>query len=395
MGSLNKKNILFLTHSYSGFQKSQIESISKYFMTVYVLVRFKPVSYLSYIFPSNFLKHSRRSHQIDTTNLPNNICIKTVPVFYLPNDKGYRKLGKKHYDIVNKIIYNNDIKFDIIHSHYFWSAGYVGYKLKKEFNKPFVLTGHGYDVYRLPFKNSYWKSLISNILNSADAIFTNSNANKRCIDKIGNYSNIHISPIGVNENIFFPSNKSRSRMVLNLPLNKTIILCVGSFVYDKGHQFLIKAIINVLQVSNDILCIILGGGQLKKDLKRRINYYGLNNYVKLIGKKNHSSIPMWINSCDIFVLPSLNEGMPDSMFEAMACGKPFVGTSVGGIPEVINDEVGYLAEPGNSDDLSDKIINALNNKWDYNKITKMSRKFTLKNNREDVIKCYNNLINNY
>ena len=102
MSDLSDKNILFLTHEYFTFQKRQIESVSKYFNKVYVLVRFKPVSYLSYIIPINRLKHSRKNRQIDTSNKPENIHIITVPLYYLPTDAGYKKLGMIHFNKVKK-----------------------------------------------------------------------------------------------------------------------------------------------------------------------------------------------------------------------------------------------------------------------------------------------------
>ena len=72
-----------------------------------------------------------------------------------------------------------------------------------------------------------------------------------------------------------------------------------------------------------------------------------------------------MNACDLFVLPSLNEGNPTVMFEALGCGKPFVGTKVGGVPEVIaSDDYGLLVEPADPEDLAEKILVALDREWD-------------------------------
>ena len=392
MSDLRKKNILFLTHDYFSFQKKQIESVSKYFNKVYVLVRFKPLSYLSYIIPVNRLKHSRKNRQIDTSNKPENINIITVPLYYWPTDAGYKKLGMKHYNKTKKIIKRYDIEFDIIHAHYTYSAGFVGYMLKKIYKTPLVITGHGYDVYQLPFKNNEWREKITTILRYADRIFTNSIRNKSLIKKIGVNTKIQISPTGVNDELFFPVNTLECRKKLNLPNEKKILVSVGSFVEVKGQKYLIDAIKEILIYRNDILCILVGGGRLERDLRKRIKKLGLSKYIKLIDKQKQHKIPLWINSSDIFVLPSLNEGMPDSMFEALACGKPFVGTKVGGIPEVINNEIGLLVEPGSVQDLTEKIMEALNKEWDNSYINEFSQQYTTKRNSVKVSQSYRDLL---
>ena len=392
MSDLRNKNILFLTHDYFTFQKKQIESVSKYFNKVYVLVRFKPVSYLSYIIPINRLKHSRKNRQIDTSNKPENIHIITVPLYYLPTDAGYKKLGMKHFNKVKKIIKRYNVEFDIIHAHYTYSAGFVGYMLKIFYNKPVVITGHGYDVYQQPFKSKEWRKKIATTLSYADRIFTNSIKNKKLIEKIGVNTKIEISPIGVNDELFFPVNTLECRKKLNLPNEKKILVSVGSFVEVKGQKYLIDAVKEILKYRNDILCILVGGGRLKRNLRKRIKKLGLSKYIKLIDKQKQHKIPLWINSSDIFVLPSLNEGMPDSMFEALACGKPFVGTKVGGIPEVINNEIGLLVEPGSVQDLTEKIMEALNKEWDNSYINEFSQQYTTKRNSVKVSQSYRDLL---
>lgn len=84
-----------------------------------------------------------------------------------------------------------------------------------------------------------------------------------------------------------------------------------------------------------------------------------------------------MNACDLFVLPSLSEGNPTVMFECLGCGKPFIGTKVGGIPEIIvSDDYGLLCEPANSEDLAEKILIALDKEWDEEKIRNYAKQFT-------------------
>ncbi|HWQ48077.1 MAG TPA: glycosyltransferase [Methanosarcina sp.] len=85
----------------------------------------------------------------------------------------------------------------------------------------------------------------------------------------------------------------------------------------------------------NIICFIVSGGKLKGKLNKQIISAGLQGHVKLIGDKLHNGISLWMNTCDVFVLLSLNEGNPTVMFECLGCGKPFVGTKIGGVPEII------------------------------------------------------------
>ena len=73
----------------------------------------------------------------------------------------------------------------------------------------------------------------------------------------------------------------------------------------------------------------------------------------------------------------MGEGNPTVMFECLGCGKPFIGTKVGGIPEIIvSDDYGLLCEPANSEDLAEKILIALDKEWDEEKIRNYAKQFT-------------------
>ncbi|NQE53325.1 D-inositol-3-phosphate glycosyltransferase [ANME-1 cluster archaeon GoMg3.2] len=128
-------------------------------------------------------------------------------------------------------------------------------------------------------------------------------------------------------------------------------------------------------------------------MKKQIKKAGLENCVKLTGGKPHDVIPIWINACDVFTLPSLNERNPNVMFEALGCGKPFVGTKVGGAPEIITSEdYGLLCEPANPKELAEKILIALDKEWDDEKIRKYAEQFRIENKAKEVLEVYKQVI---
>jgi len=139
----------------------------------------------------------------------------------------------------------------------------------------------------------------------------------------------------------------------------------------------------------DIVCIIVGGGGLKNRLLRQVKKAGLQNTINLVGMKEHTEVPTWINACDLFVLPSLSEGNPTVMFECLGCGKPFIGTKVGGIPEVITSEdYGVLVEPANSEALAQSLFVALEKNFDKNKILKHAKQFTWEEIVKQIVNIY-------
>lgn len=100
-----------------------------------------------------------------------------------------------------------------------------------------------------------------------------------------------------------------------------------------------------------------------------------------------------MNAADLFVLPSLNEGNPTVMFEALGCGKPFVGTRVGGIPEIITSEdYGLLVKPASVQDLADMLLKALTKEWDSERIVAYARQYSWGNIVGNMEHIYRSLL---
>jgi glycosyltransferase involved in cell wall biosynthesis len=340
------------------------------------MVRCNPLAEISNYINFFGLRSFNLSSKIDLRNTPSNIYINKTPIIYLPLESQYKNLGHKHCRAVFKSIKDHNIKFDLIHSHFTWSSGFVGSILKDVYNVPFIVTAHGYDINSLPFIDNEWRQKIKVVLDTADYIITVSYKNKEYINKLNVKTPVRVLPNGYRKDLFFPMNPTRCREKLNLPSNKKIILTIGNFVEEKGYEYFIKALAEVVKTNKYILCIMIGDGILIGKIKKLIKESELESYVRLTGRLPHHEICYWINACDLFILPSISEGNPTVMFEALGCGKPIIGTNVGGIPEIIKSkEIGILCEPADSNQLALIISEGLGINWDCEKIANYSDNF--------------------
>jgi glycosyltransferase involved in cell wall biosynthesis len=128
----------------------------------------------------------------------------------------------------------------------------------------------------------------------------------------------------------------------------------------KGHAFLIVAAKTICREYPNAVFLLIGDGQERPKLERQVKEMGLEpNFLFLGARKD---VPELLACCDLSVLPSQSEGLPNSVLEAMAAGVAVVATSVGGVPELIENEVsGLLIPPNNPSALSGAILRLLRN----------------------------------
>ncbi|MEK7703134.1 MAG: glycosyltransferase family 4 protein [Nitrospirota bacterium] len=178
---------------------------------------------------------------------------------------------------------------------------------------------------------------------------------------------------GVDTDIFYPMDKTRCREQLGLPIEKKVVLFVGGLVPVKGLPFLMEAARLLIKKNKDLIFLMIGDGKDRKSLQRTIAQGQMEKAVFLLGGKPHSEIPLWMNTCDLFCLPSLSEGCPNVVMEALACGRPVVGTDVGDVSRLILKGTGggYVVPPKNSQALSEAIDRALGQTWDSAQLSEL------------------------
>lgn len=387
---LSNKNLLVLLNTYRYGLKNLIESTSPYFNHIYVIVRYNPIAEVSNFLPIDYLKTFRKKSLVDLENLPGNITIYTAPIIYAPIERHYRTLGDKHFAAVNKIITEHKISFDIMHAHFTWSQGYVGCMLKKMYNIPYILTVHEDKDWLLKEVNSGNEKMFNTWKNSDLLV----RVNKADIPILKNYNkNIINLPNGFDPTKFHTLDKESARKSLNLPLDKIILFSLGNLVTQKGHEYLIDAANDLIKERTDFIIFIGGEGQMKRSLNSKIKRNNLENYVKLIGQIPNRIINLWMNSADLFILPSLSESFGIVQVEAMACGKPVVATINGGSEEVINSDCGILCEKANSKALADSISLAMKAQWDKDLIKEYAIKYIWASIAKKNVELYKDVLN--
>ncbi len=388
-----RNNLLAITPAYNYFVKDQIESISDDFASIDVFVYHNPITEISNYLPIHELSLFTKKSLIESSGKPENVSIYSVPAFFIPIDRQYSHLGEKHYQKIFKIMERKNVKPNLIHSHFLWTSGYVGARLKESLQIPLIVSGYGYDLYDLPFKSPAWRERIRGILNDSDCIITVSKSLAECVRRLDVKRPVEILPTGYDSKRFYPRDREECRRRLGLPRNRRIILSIGSLVKVKGHINLIHAMEELEKRSKDVICIILGEGNLRNELQKEIKRCGLEKVIWLVGRKPREELPLWINACDIFVLASLNEGNPTVMFESMGCGIPFVSTNVGGVSEIItSDEYGLICRSNDSCDLCNRILEALNKKWNSDVILSHALHYEWNRQRENLKEIYKRFV---
>lgn len=144
-----------------------------------------------------------------------------------------------------------------------------------------------------------------------------------------------------------------ARSELALDPREPLLLSVGNLYPVKGHRVFAKALVDLRRRRPDLRwrAAIAGRGEEGAWLATYLGENGLRGQVHLLGYRD--DVPNLLGACDVFVLPSISEGLPLALLEAMLAGKPAVASSVGGVPEAVkHDETGLLVPPSRPDALS-------------------------------------------
>jgi glycosyltransferase involved in cell wall biosynthesis len=153
---------------------------------------------------------------------------------------------------------------------------------------------------------------------------------------------------------------SKVRQEMNLPEDAFVVGTTGRLTAVKGHIHLLQAAAGILNHSNNIYFVLLGDGERRDDLRKYADQEVIAGNVRFLGWR--SDVASALSAFDVFVFPSLNEGMGKAIVEAMAMGKPVIASDVGGIPDlVVHGANGLLVPPADSEALVHAVLDLYEN----------------------------------
>lgn len=391
MEQLPTKNLLIISPHFKLFLREQIRLTAQSFSSVTVVVP-KPyfprgllkISCFDAKFP--FLRNAFESceqsnHRAISIVSPNFL---TLPVEPIRNRAPILAAHK----IVNAIK-RASLKFGIVHSHRL-DNGVAGAIIKDLYGIPLVVNSHGPDVYEFPFRNDFTHSLSKYVISRTDHVIAVCTSDGNKLLSLGlPRKKLSIIPNGYDDGLFKHISRDFARKELGLPESKKILLAIGSLLKVKGHDDLIDAAYILSKERKDFAVIIVGSGPLEPLLRKKIEKLELSQKILMIGWVPHNKISLWMNASDILILPSLHEGFPTVIPEAMACGLPVIGTKVGGIPDVIsNENIGFLVNPGDPKALAQAILESFTKEWDSKQIQAYSQQYALRNIVRQILQVY-------
>jgi glycosyltransferase involved in cell wall biosynthesis len=265
---------------------------------------------------------------------------------------------------------------DLVHAQSL-SSGIPALISKKLLKIPYAVWGQGSDVYH----PDWFIQLASKmIVKNADSAIALTEDMKRVMQDLYD-RNIAVVPNGFNIEDYpdEPSFEDRAT-------HGKGILFVGRLKPVKGVQYLITSMKKVHEEMPDARLFLVGDGEERERLAALSTQLGLEKYVQFTGIVPHEKVKIFMQQADVFVLPSLSEGFPNVILEAMACGLPIIASRVGGIPDILtNDTNGYLVEVKDTNDLANKILLLLSDGVLRKKISDNNRQLVKKYSWENVI----------
>lgn len=251
---------------------------------------------------------------------------------------------------IEEIIQEDGI--DVIHAHGY-KADLYGFAAARRTGKPIVATCHNWVGGTTAL--GIYNHLDRFVLKKFDALAAVSDAvAQRLLDTGVSPGRVKTIANGIAVQAF---EQGEPLPELCMPDNKVIGM-VARLDLQKGFEYLLRAVSELCGKFPDLKVVIVGDGPDRAAIEKMIEEFGLQSSVVLAGQQ--SNMPGVYAAIDIFVLPSLNEGLPMTILEAMAASKPVVATKVGAIPKVIqHGENGFLVEPKDVDGLRNALASLL------------------------------------
>lgn len=295
-----------------------------------------------------------------------------VRLYCVPSLHSISRMMGTPYPIFKKVSpYIKIVNPDIVHvnSHLFLS-NYQAVKASHLLEIPSVLTVHGFRVRRSwvldMLQGIYFRTVARRLFKKVSAVICLTKSDAECVARIiGSDDKIVVVPNGVQTDFFKPASVK----------DPNLITWVGRLVPEKGLVYLVKAMKKVLKEHCNAKLVLIGEGPSKRKLMKLVSELGLDDKVTFIGSIGRIEVARCLSRSSVFAFPSLKEGMPMALLEAMASSNAIVASDIPGIDEIIrNDHNGVLFSLGNTDELASALLMLLANRKFREKLAHNARK---------------------
>lgn len=333
------------------------------------------IHFISYALPfrlTNFVENVF-FHEVETSSYP----LFEFPLYTLA-------LASKMVEVTE---YEN---LDLLHVHYaipHASSAYLAKKmLKHKKNLKIITTLHGTDITLVGLEPSFLPLVKFSIEESDGVTAVSRFLKEKTITNYNIEKNVEVIPNFIDTNIFKPMEACAFRKHI-APKGEKILVHTSNFRQVKRVPDTIK-ILEKVNKEIPTKLLLVGDGPDRSECERLTRQLNLIDNVKFLGKQE--GLVEILNSADIFLIPSQSESFGLAALEAMACGKPVVSSSVGGLPELIkHNETGFIAEIGDIDRMAKYVIDLLTNEKKYQTFSKNCReRATNKFDKFKVIPLY-------
>jgi glycosyltransferase involved in cell wall biosynthesis len=252
--------------------------------------------------------------------------------------------------------------FEVVHAHMLVPDGWAAACVGAELGVPVVATAHRADVLDIPARGERSRAVVAQAVDAVEQIVTVSRAIRAACESVGwPRRPVEVVPNGADTAVFHPRDARAARVRLGVPEDGAVISYVGKLVPRKGVDTLIEALGILRERPGGAPWLVAAGvGEMQPALEKRARELGVDDRVRFLGKLGREDVAWAMAAGDLFVLPSLSEGLPTVVCEAMACGLPTVATAVDGTPEIVDHgETGLLVPPRDARALADAMARLL------------------------------------
>lgn len=259
--------------------------------------------------------------------------------------------GQRMYAGIRKALreITRDFQFDLIHAHVALPDGYAAMKVAESCQRPYLVTIHGADLQKTIHFNRRCHALIGEVISrSAAAIFVSSKLKGIAEAHFGDRPTYQVVPNGIDPASLDLSPRKTSRQ----EGERKILLSVSNLIPSKGIDLNLYALERLARRHQALTYRVIGDGPERRRLEALSRKLGLSDQVEFLGQVPHDQVISQMADCDIFSLPSWQEGFGIVYLEAMAHGAPVIGCFGEGIEDfVVDGETGYLVKPRDSEGL--------------------------------------------